>query len=510
MTTNWKGGNGQWQTAANWSNGAPTTPQSFAVINAAGTYTVTIGSGLEYNVGAVRLAAANATLSIAGILDLKNKLTVSKGTLAVSGTVHGGSIVAAGGKIAFQNGTLDGVKYLGTLDLSTAANTVTIKDGLTLRGATGTGAGAMTLGGTSQIDFAGSQTVNGGKWTITGGTVAQTGTLTLGASEDVEYKAANNAFGTGASIVDRGKLNIGKGTLLSVGKIVNSGKMTVNGGGTFGAATFANTAAGSVAVNSGSFFQSENFTNAGTLSADSATVYLTETRGGRFGTLDIANSTVQLRGIASVAELNTLETMLAGHANAFTAGLSLINTGDTITLGTPSGFKAFTYSGSIQGGTVTMDATLVAGALSGLTLDGSLTATNGLSLNGVTVADADASLTVTGGLTLNEVTFANSASVHVSGALSIEDVTGTVDIIAAAGGTLITGSTIDSGTTIQALGSFSAGYAGDRVVNKGTLEEDGAGALFKYVAFKFNNTGALSAQNGGDFLLHVRGRFRQL
>ena len=113
MTTNWKGGNGDWQTAANWTNGAPTTPAAFAIINVAGTYTVTIGTGLEYHVGAVSLNAAGATLSVAGILDLTHKLTISKGTLALSGTIADGTIVAAGGTVKLQGATLDGVTYAG-------------------------------------------------------------------------------------------------------------------------------------------------------------------------------------------------------------------------------------------------------------------------------------------------------------------------------------------------------------------------------------------------------------
>jgi hypothetical protein len=496
MTTNWKGGNGQWQTAANWSNGAPTTPQAFAVINAAGTYTVTIGSGLEYNVGAVTLNAAGATLSIAGILDLKNKLTVSKGTLAVSGRINGGSIAAAGGKITFQNGTLDGVKYLGTLDLSTAANTVTIKDGLTLRGATGTGAGAMTLGGTSQIDFAGSQTVNGGKWTITGGTIAQTGTLTLGASEDVEYKAANSAFGTSASLANQGVVNIGKGAGLSAGQVTNGGKLTVNGGGAFGAATFTNTAAGSVAIYSGSGFVSDNFDNSGTFTADAGNLQLFKSSGGSFGNLAITNSTVELGNIASTTELNALETMLGGHGNTFTAYLSLDNTGETTTLAAPSGFKAFTLMGGIQGGTVTIDTTLTSGSLSNLTLAGSLTAANSLSLDNVTFTGTSGS---------------GSATVHLSGELIVRNDNNLLDnvaVIGAAGSSVTSGQreplSLGSNFSFTALGNGSI-ETSKLIINNGTIDaEGGAGSVFVFDGRRITNNGTIRVENGGIFQIGGR------
>ncbi len=489
MTTNWKGGNGQWQVAANWSNGAPTTPQSFAVIDAAGTYTVSIGSGLEYNVGAVRLAGANATLAIAGILDLKNKLTVSKGTLAVSGTIHGGSIVAAGGTIAFNQATLDGVKFLGTLDLATKATTITVKDGLMLRNTAGTGAGAMTLGKGSQINFVGDQTVNGGNWTITGGAVVTTGTLTLGASETVQYKAAG-AFGGGDVLANKGNFNIGKTGTLSVAQIANTGKMTVNNGGSLAADTFTNKAGGSVAIYSGSSFWSDHFNNAGTFTADGGSIQLFANDLAGFGTLDITNSTVTLGGIGSVDELNSLTSMLAGHNNQMSAYLSLDNTGNTITLGTPSGFKGFSYGGSITGGTVTITTTLVAGSLHDLTLRGSLNATGGLVVDNVTFTGADGT---------------GAATVNLSGQLSAQNMLGNANFIAADGSSLsLYDGTIESGVNIQALGAFNAGVPGAHIINKGTLEEDGNGKLFKIVTNRFNNIGTISAQDGGKFLVYTR------
>ena len=136
-TTSWKGGNGNWQTAAKWTAGAPTA-NSFAVINAPGTYTINIGTGQEYHVSAVALNDAGATLAIAGILTIKNRLTVFKGALDLSGTIEGGSIAAQGGSIAFLGGTLNNVDFRGALNLETSG-TLTIANGMTLHDANGSG-----------------------------------------------------------------------------------------------------------------------------------------------------------------------------------------------------------------------------------------------------------------------------------------------------------------------------------------------------------------------------------
>src|ERR1700759_1337813 len=97
--TYWKGGNGNWQTAAKWTAGAPTTPTAVAVINAAGAYTVTVRSRTYYEAGSVTLNDAQATLLIdvdAG-LQVTDSLTVAKGKLVLYGAISGGTLVQKGG-----------------------------------------------------------------------------------------------------------------------------------------------------------------------------------------------------------------------------------------------------------------------------------------------------------------------------------------------------------------------------------------------------------------------------
>ena len=70
-------------------------------------------------------------------------------TLASSGTIQNGTIVDQGSGIAFAGGTLSGVSYDGTLNLSSTSSYVYITNGLTLAGVNGTGLGTINLTGQS-------------------------------------------------------------------------------------------------------------------------------------------------------------------------------------------------------------------------------------------------------------------------------------------------------------------------------------------------------------------------
>ena len=492
MATYWKGGNGQWQVAANWSDGAPTTPASDAIINKAGTYTVTVGSGLEYHVGSVLLNDAGATLSIRGILDIQKILKVSKGTLALAGTISGGTLAAAGGTISFRNGTLNGVTYRGTLDLNSAAATLTVTGGLTLTSSVG-GAGALQLGGSGHVTFAGDQTVDGGTITITGGEVDVSGTLTFGSSAVVQYESATNAFGNVASITNAGTFSVAKGAMLvTSGQLTNLGTLTVSGGH-FIASGLSNSGTATLTVGAGSLFKVSDFVNSGTLTANMATIDL-NAGNGPLGNLKVAHSQIDIAGVESASTANSLSRMLAGHHNQFTLGLAIDNTGQTIRLRAPSGFDAFTCDGTITGGTVTIDAPF-SGQLTNLTVKGSLNTITGASIQHVTFEGADGS----GPGSINLAGTLRQG--YGDGQLALDNVT----VSAKAGSTLLGDDylTLGSGFSLQALGAFTFnnGPAEDRLcglINNGILEADGgSGSTFVLESYYITNNGTIRVENGG-------------
>ena len=88
------------------------------------------------------------------MLTVTGILTLDAGSLNLSGTLSGGTIVSGGGTIVWSGGTLSGVTYDGTMNLSTTSSYVYITNGLTLAGINGTGTGTINLTGQSADIYA--------------------------------------------------------------------------------------------------------------------------------------------------------------------------------------------------------------------------------------------------------------------------------------------------------------------------------------------------------------------
>ena len=108
------------------------------------------------------------TITIDGTLtNTGQTLTVGAGSalgtviLPSGGSIVGGTIVDQGSGVKFQGGTLSGVIYDGTLNLSPNSSTVYIANGLTANNLAGTGPGTINLTGyDDSIYFEGNQTFN--------------------------------------------------------------------------------------------------------------------------------------------------------------------------------------------------------------------------------------------------------------------------------------------------------------------------------------------------------------
>lgn len=115
------------------------------------------------------------TLEIFGTLN-NSSATLSAGSggefaqvvLESGGTISGGTVQDAGSGLSFQGGTLDGVAYDGTLDLTSSSSSLHIADGLTATGANGTGPGTIKLGNYSDVYFDNTQTIDNATIALTG------------------------------------------------------------------------------------------------------------------------------------------------------------------------------------------------------------------------------------------------------------------------------------------------------------------------------------------------------
>ena len=120
MTTyTWGTVSGSWN-SSNWTpSGFPNASTDQADITSAGTYTITVAAGQTYQLDALVLDDANATLEIDGTLDFTGTdktFALEAGTLLLAGgVIEGATIEASGGVLSLSTGTFQGVTYQGEL-----------------------------------------------------------------------------------------------------------------------------------------------------------------------------------------------------------------------------------------------------------------------------------------------------------------------------------------------------------------------------------------------------------
>jgi hypothetical protein len=139
-TIKWLGGNGNWTTATDWNPNSVPGATDDAVIDASGSYTVTISAAIS--VGSITVNGSSATLFVNDTgqsITVAGSLTISNGSLRVdTNGGQGGTSVSIGGTL-----TNDGFMQIGNTSLS-AATMVT--------------AAGLSLSGNSTTDLYGSAT----------------------------------------------------------------------------------------------------------------------------------------------------------------------------------------------------------------------------------------------------------------------------------------------------------------------------------------------------------------
>jgi len=504
-----------------WSNSG-TISETNATLNLGGNVT-TAGLG--------NITRSGGTVNITGKLDNTGATIAfgagtALGAVNLSGTIKNGTIqsTAAGftGSPSFGGGTLDGVTYQGTLDMTTDQGQLTIVNGITFTGAGGTGAATVNISGAgASITARGNETfdnatinigTNGnGSAVITAYDPFSTGTiLTFGANLTINQTGARAQFNTSTTPASDGFVNLGtinagfsggRFTLVAEalgvgGQFTNSG--TINASNTdmveVGATTFTNTATGIVNVTTGATFTidgSGSWSNAGLLSETGGTLIL----GGNFttaglGTVTRSGGTVQISGVLD----NSGATIAFGGASALGA---VVLTG-TIRNGTIQGGA----SGLAASGSATLDGVTYQGTLDLTATQSALTVINGLTMAGaggtgagtINLTGAGSSLSLKGSQTLDNATINLGTSGNGIAVLYAAD--------PQAHGTVVT---LGANLVIQQAGK-SAELEGqdigtDGFINQGTINAGFSGGtltLFQRqfnVAGQFTNAGAINASN---------------
>ncbi len=514
-SSTWQSGvSGDWTNGSDWSSGSPNAA-AVANITAGGNYVVTLFGGAAAS-GLV-LNASGAEFYDAGALNLTGTLALQAGTLALAyGAINGGTLAMQGGSFLSSGGVLNGVTVDGTLNMSTANETLFVQNGLKSAGLNGSGPGSIALtGGYSSIDFVGSQALNNTVVALgaIGNQAGQTGaaaldishaggatsgaTLTIGASSWVrdlsgqaQLVAGSVSAVPGASLMDT---------------IVNQGTVTVSGaGGTLGIVgngNFINQ--GTLAVSSGALLQiaTGGFQNTGAITVSNATLALGGTYAtsllANMGSVTLSNGQVELLGTARNAGTLTLGagSSISGSLGALSLGGTLVG-GIVVDNGGGMSFAAGT--GTLSGVTY-QGAIRLATAASGVTLANGTQIVGANGAPGATVISGNAaSLSLQGNETLN-------ATNIVLGAAGQAASIGTSDAWLASSATtatLGTGVTVVQGGANAALdaNAFSpiAGFGlSDTLVNQGVIQANVAGGTMTIGGFgSFLNQGTISVGNG--------------
>ncbi len=423
----WKAGtSGNWNKKINWNTGALPGSNDDVTIGVAGTYTVSLTDSEAAH--SLTLSSAGAVLDDTGTLTLGGTLALNAGTFKLDsgGTLQGGTVVASGGTFLAAGGTLDGVTYQGTLGLSQTNASMTIRNGLTMTGAGGTGAGTINLtGGNAYLDFYNTQTLdnatinigNGGSYNYLwfGSDTGNAETLTLGPKLSIVQTGAHaeiDAYAyAGGGIVNQGTIsagvNGGQFGINNLGNVAdiftNQGLIAVSNGDSFYVVSdFSNT--GTITVNSaGSLDVRRDFSNSGKVSVTNGATLSLSGNWSNAGTISETNATLNL-GSSSTATLNTL-TRSGGTVNIVG---TLDNTGATLAVGTGTALGALGLQGTILNGRITNAGgglVFAGGTLDGVTYQGTLD-----------LSPASSYLAIRDGLTVTGAGGTGAGTINLTGA----------------------------------------------------------------------------------------------
>ncbi len=455
-----------------WSNADTFTSQGASSVNLGGTF------GLANLGNYTRDAAGKDTFNVVGTLNLAGQ------TLNAS---------AGPGLWEVENGTIEN----GTIGSDVTFDTVGTNTS-TLQ--------SVTMAGTLNFIGQGIPTVNASALTLAGGTIDFpwfdanldfSGTQTLGGTGTVEFADGGNINATGSG----GLLTIGSGiTVQCIGNaqpaFLNAGSSTIDNQGIINAddanASFGITLESGTggswkndnvleASNGGNLTLTGNWTNNGSLSASSGgTLYVLGTGSSTTG-ISESSGTVNIGSTFTTSALGAL----SGNGGTFNFTGTLNNTGNTLTLNGSTVSPLYSLAGgTITGGTITTSngAELIAGSsgtlsgvmlgssgstpvlLDGITLNRSVTITNGLTLANSTSSSPVITLEGTGALK-----FVGSQSLAGSGDINFNSTVTSAAITVPNSGTTLT---IGSGVTIDGYNATIGGSTGGTITINGTIASD--------------------------------------
>jgi len=537
-TTTWTDGNSNWNNAANWDNGVPTSSSDACINNGStvaldvtgNTGTLTLGGANTLNMGANQLNVFGASISNSGtlstsdgILNVANNVVLSgAGTFSMSNGAwvqqnSGGltltnqdNLIQGDGQLG-RNGLALNNQASGTVNANNSGATLFMNGGGPVSNAgllTATNNGTLQI--SNNVTNTGNITGNGGSVlissTVTGGTLNSTNSGTIGTSGTATLNGVTISAGSNYNAA---------GTTNLVGTITNNGTITSPN-------AFLQVSGGDVTLNGGGNVVLQNG------------AYLDQASGGL--TLHNVNNTIQGAGQVGQNGL-ALDNQAAGTVNANVNGNILyLNGGGAVN---NAGLLTATNSGILQisnnvtntganitanGGSVLISSTINGGTVSAIN-SGSIGTNSTATLNGVTISSGtnyntggvtnligtitnNGTLTSPNGfvqVTGGDVTLQGGGTVvlqtdafiqQASGGLTLHNVDNTIQ---GAGQIGVNGLSLDNQASgiINATGALTL-TGGGTVTNAGLLEATTGGTL--QINNTVNNSSNITA-NGGTVLI---------
>ncbi len=476
----WTGTSADWFSAGVWTNGVPTA-QTNATVSLTGAYNLTLNGGETANVATLALSATQASYNFGGTLNVSQSITMTAGSMYLTGTINGGTFsVSTGATLTFNNAVLNNVAYQGILDLSENFAYVSLLGSTNFAGAAGHGVGTINLTGYVATLYA------DGYFTL------DNATLNIGNNSNYAALRSNDTNGQGAILTLGTALSIAQtgtyATLSDSGSafdaVYNEGKITAGlAGGIFSVTgdDFQND--GIIAVSNGDDFsiQSAQFVNTGTLTVSKGTLAINSAQFLDVGSISATSSTLNIGTMLSGTELTKIS---AGGTDTLNLSGTLDEAGGTLAVGTGAKIIALTLGGTIENATVKPTA-------------GSVTFLNGAVLNNdiyVGTISVGSGVTVTLDGLLESATIADSGGGIAFGtAVELEkDIyQGTLSLLAGntisilggitlqgTGGTGVGAISAAAGTTDSVIDILDTETLSNVVITSGTGSGPGALGLF--------------------------------
>ncbi len=384
MTATWiASGGGNWDDAANWQDGRIPQDGDDVVINVPANATVTYRSGsvlINSLTTSGKLNLTGGRLDVLDTVQVDGGITIDGGTLAGATVVGSGNVAVTGN----MNNVLDGVTLNVDISLPDTYDFLRIENGLELNG-------TMTLGYYTRVMFRGTQSLSGtGEIVLSNTSTAYyTGLFpeqsytTLTIDDGITVRGGNGTIGrssafntaSNVNVVNRGTIDADtSGRSIQItpagGTFINEGTLRSSGGtldvdGLIGNAGSINPVSGTVdldgdyvldqdvAISGAALTLRGTWDNQASLSATGGSVVLNGTPAD-LGVFSLDATHLYVDGTLTTSQLDQLNL----NKVTLTVRGTLENTGETLAIGDGTRINSLNLDGgTIRGGTVSGEKT---------------------------------------------------------------------------------------------------------------------------------------------------------